>query len=364
MEPAMPAEELLAELLAAPTPEACCHLFAQERFQSLGLAELLLQRSAEAQRRATREALRLARLARHLAPRLEPPEVAARILASARCLEGNAHRLSGDHELAAEAFVCTVPALVEPAERAVFLRGLGLVRWEQGRPDEALALVCSAVWLFEEIEDVSEQATTSLLQGVLLTELGFAQAAAEFLVIFPLPDRHPALCGRAALHLAGAVEPDYPNRNDYTRYLLEKGVSVYPLLAGDTEELTSLYRLEARVQAKLGRREEARATLGGLRQHHLETRDLPELALTTLDLLALQAAAGEIPEVMAFRRDFEGFEPEEGGHYALMALDRMFATAAEDPWERAFAAGSWLLRMLRFSHIPTRPIPFAWGGRS
>jgi tetratricopeptide (TPR) repeat protein len=359
MEPAMAAEESLAELLAAPTPEACCRLFAQERFQSLDLAELLLQRSAEAQLRATREALRLARLARHLSPRLTPPEVAARILARARCLEGNALRLSGDHELAAEAFVCTVPALVEPAERAAFLRGLGLVRWEQGRPDEALALVHGAVWTYDENRTASERAATSLLEGVLLMELGFVRGAARFLGSFLSPHRHPALCGRAALHLACAVEPECPNRDDSIRYFLDKGVSVYPLLANDTEELTSLYRLEARVQAKLGRREEARATLGGLRQHYLEARDLPELALATMDLLALQAAAGEIPGVMAFRRDLEGFEPEEGGPLALMALDRMFALPAEGPWERALAAGAWLLPMLRFSHIPTRPVPFA-----
>ncbi|HYU34083.1 MAG TPA: hypothetical protein VEW48_18160 [Thermoanaerobaculia bacterium] len=355
----MTAEALRAELLAAATPEERHRLLDQVRFHSLDLAELLLQRSAEAQLAEPAEALRFARLAGHVASRLTPAEVADRLHARAGCLEGNARRLSGDHELAAEAFVCTVPALVEPAERAAFLRGLGLVRWEQGRPDEALALVHGAVWTYDENRTASERAATSLLEGVLLMELGFVRGAARFLGSFLSPHRHPALCGRAALHLACAIEPECPNRDDSIRYFLDKGVSVYPLLANDTEELTSLYRLEARVQAKLGRREEARATLGGLRQHYLESRDLPELALATMDLLALQAAAGEIPGVMAFRRDLEGFEPEEGGLLALMALDRMFATTAEDPWERAFASGAWLLRMLRFSHIPTRPVPFA-----
>ncbi|HYU34974.1 MAG TPA: hypothetical protein VEW48_22720 [Thermoanaerobaculia bacterium] len=356
-EPAMPAEPLLTELLAA-APEARHRLLAQERFHSLDLAELLLQKSAESQLQATQDALRLARIAGHLASHLAPSEVADGVLACARCLEGNALRLDGEPELAAEAFVSAVPALQEPADHAVFSRGLGLVRWEQGRPDEALALFKYAGILFGE-EAPAERDTTRLLQGVLLAELGFAQAAAEVLMNIPPPDRHPALCGRAVLSLAFAIEPEHPNRDGYTRYLLDKGVSVYPLLARDTEELNSLYRLEARVQAKLGRIEEARETLGGLRHHYLETGDLPELALVTIDLLALQAAAGELPSVVPFRSDLEGFEPEDGGPLALAAVDRMFATEAADPWESAFDAGAWLVRMLRFSRIPTRPIPFA-----
>jgi hypothetical protein len=62
---------------------------------------------------------------------------------------------------------------------------------------------------------------------------------------------------------------------------------------------------------------------------------------------------------MTVRRDLEGFEPEEGGPLAVMALDRMFAMEGEDPWERACEAGAWLVRMLRFSRIRTRPIPVA-----
>src|SRR6266545_462152 len=164
-EPAMPAEPLLTELLAA-APEARHRLLAQERFHSLDLAELLLQKSAESQ--------------------LQPSEVADGVLACARCLEGNALRLDGEPELAAEAFVSAVPALQEPADHAVFSRGLGLVRWEQGRPDEALALFKYAGILFGE-EAPAERDTTRLLQGVLLAELGFAQAAAEVLMNIPPP---------------------------------------------------------------------------------------------------------------------------------------------------------------------------------
>ncbi|HYU32130.1 MAG TPA: hypothetical protein VEW48_08195 [Thermoanaerobaculia bacterium] len=357
-EDASAAEPLLEELLSAATPEERFHLLReQERFHSLALAEVLLQQSAEAQLAAPDEALLLARLAGHLAPHLAPAQVADGVLARALCLEGNAHRLNGDLDLAAEAFVSAVPALVEPVNHAAFSRGLGLVRWEQGRPDEAVALLGYAVGLYELTAD--ERDTTSLLQGVLLAELGFAGAAAEVLANIPPPNRHPALCGRAVLSLAGAVEEDAPNRDGYTRYLLEKGMSVYPLLAGDTDELTSLYRLEARAKARLGQTEEARATLGGLRNHYLETRDLPELALATIDLLALQVAAGEIPSVVPFRRDLETFEPEEGGPLAQQALDRMFASGAEDPWDGAWETGAWLLCMLRFSRIPTRPIQFA-----
>lgn len=354
----MTAEPLLEELLAAATPQALDRLLDQERFHSLDLAELLLRRSAEAQLQAPADAARLAQLAGHLAPHLAPAEGADGLLARARCLQGNALRLDGEPELAAEAFVSAVPALQEAADHAVFSRGLGLVRWEQGRPDEALALFKYAGILFGE-EAPAERDKARLLAGVLLAEIGSARTAAETLAALPFPAVHPALCARAALSLAFTVSPENPGHDATTRSLLEKGVSLYPLLARDTEELTSLYRLEARVQAKLGRIEEARETLGGLRNHHLETGDLPELALTTMDLLALQAAAGELPSVMPFRRDLEGFEPEEGGPLALAAVDRMFSMEAADPWESAFEAGAWLVRMLRFSRIPTRPIPFA-----
>lgn len=353
----MSAEALREELLAAATPEARHRLLGQERFHSLDLAELLLQRSAEAQLPSPEEALRLARLAGQLAPRLTPEEAASGFLARAQCLQGNAHRLNGDLELAAEALVWAVPSLLEEADRAAFSRGLGLVRWEQGRTDEALALLSHARSLYGD-EAPAERDASRLLVGVLLAELGCPRAAAETLSILPLPANHPALGARAALSLACSVLPEHPDHDAIAGSLLSHARALFPAV-GDEEGVYSLFRLEARVQAKLGRREEARMVLRSLRVHYREARDLPELALATIDLLALQVAAGELPSVVAFRRDFEGFDPEDGGDLVLTALDRMFTAGAEDPWDRSWRIGAWLFRMLRFSRIRTRPIPFA-----
>ena len=59
---------------------------------------------------------------------------------------------------------------VSAPERGFFGRALALLRWDQGRSEEAIALLQQAGKRFAEAEDAQEQALCSALLGLLYVE--------------------------------------------------------------------------------------------------------------------------------------------------------------------------------------------------
>lgn len=89
----------------------------------------------------------------------------------ARALRGNALRIRGELEKAAAAFSQAASYLAWPFEsavRAAYCRALSLLRWEQGRLDEAAALLVEAgraaelPRLLRDIEEVFAAETAGL----------------------------------------------------------------------------------------------------------------------------------------------------------------------------------------------------------
>lgn len=157
------APALCQELLARPEEARLAALADDETFVSPGAGRTLLDR-AEALFRphaeGPHEALHLCALAVAIGERLPKPWTGLErdsLLGRARSLEGEAHRQRGNLAAAREAQRRAFRHLnVLPpgfAERADFCRYLARLRRDQGRDDEALALLARALERFDSYPD-------------------------------------------------------------------------------------------------------------------------------------------------------------------------------------------------------------------
>jgi tetratricopeptide (TPR) repeat protein len=355
------AEELLAELLGLP-PERRLRRLEHGRFKSDGLLELLLDRSRASQPSDTVEAVTLADLALRLAEILGERYASARALS----LRGNAFRLRGNFEKADRAFAQAALFLDdESPERAFFSRALAILRWEENRMDEALALLNHAASLFHRDGFEAEEATTLILAGL-----------AQFETESPLFAFGPLHWG--FMHA-------YPTKRN--RWLLWRAGFALSSCAAESGEhligLDALIRtLELRTDSTRTQEETARyqryygRALFALRDYsaawgcldlacglYLDERRVPELGLACLDLGALLARARRLGRFVSIVRDIQGLHllPEPERTIVLEALQR-FAddiSFGGDPQRCRDQAAAELRRRLRAQKIRVEPIPFA-----
>ena len=360
----MEAETLLNVLTSTVPGDSV--LVTDPRFHRADLLELMLLRAGDAQSCSPEEAARLAGLAIEIAERLhDDPETAHSTFVRACCLTANSFRLAGQLGLANDALRKCVSAL-DPLPgrdeylRALFCRALALVRWEQGRLDEALTLLRQAWRLFGG--DRSEQITCSLLLCLLHDEMGlpekvFASVSPHLGEWFE-PSCRPWLTSRAMLTFAAAT----PETRLIALIAVEQGVRFQGFVA-DTQEQLRLFALEGKARARLGFFDEAEQMIDAVRRQHLADRRLFELTLSSLDLLAQRIAAGERTGVAALSADIESLHdlPSARADLALVAIDR-FAfslTRPACPWTSQRSAATWYIQAHRLQGPPPPPLPFA-----
>jgi tetratricopeptide (TPR) repeat protein len=362
------AEALFAELAACP-PEKRSRALKKRQFREPALVELLLEKSREAQPEDPEEADTLAMMAAVLALQLCTPEensaLMAVFLGRANCLAGNARRLMGNEAEAELAFENTVSFLARSAgscDRAFFCRSLALLRWEQGRIDEAASLLHHAGRIFAENGAVHEEGTSFSLLGLLYIEEGDPRRAVPLLRKARLeaqPERRPWLAVRARLGLAyGLGRLGHLGR---ARWMLREAWELFCHL-GDLDERIRAHWLEGRVCSLLGPEEEAEALLDGVRVKFLEDRLLPEAALASLDLALhrVESRRGKGPGPLA--EELQAcLGDEDGLDIALRGL-RGFERGLEEgrpPRESADGIASFLRRTFRFRGFRVEPLPFA-----
>lgn len=176
------AQRLLAELLELPEREQLRRL-RESRFQDPLLRDLLLESSHAALPFEAPRAGALAALAVDLGSWLQrrgAPEEAEG-LCRALYLLGTARRLVEDTATAEAAFQQAAHLAVSISERGLFCRGLSLLRWDQGRTEEAFALLHQAGQRLAEAQQVQEVAACRALLGLLHLEEGQIPRAASFL---------------------------------------------------------------------------------------------------------------------------------------------------------------------------------------
>jgi tetratricopeptide (TPR) repeat protein len=161
---------LLEELLSEPEGEGLLALLEQARFQSPGLARRLLRESAAVRDRDAGRAKTLAIVALAVV-RGADQERFPRALLDGLQMQASCHLaevaiLQGRLE-EAEAWLVTAQVCVEDypgdaLERAFLCRTMGLVRRQEGRTDEALALLARAVEVFAGYGEEKELAVAQV----------------------------------------------------------------------------------------------------------------------------------------------------------------------------------------------------------
>lgn len=130
---------LVDELLSLPRSVRRDRIKTNPRFHSLRVARRLTELSAAALPERPEDSEHLGETALDVLDHLLAHERIGPEAARVSCFIGNACRLKGDFERAEAALNSAALLVPEAADSALHLRTFALLRWDQGRCDEAVA---------------------------------------------------------------------------------------------------------------------------------------------------------------------------------------------------------------------------------
>ncbi|HEX4965508.1 MAG TPA: hypothetical protein VF173_32155 [Thermoanaerobaculia bacterium] len=361
------AESLYTALLALPVAERLRSSCSPE-YRRLGLVEILLERSRSLQLAYPGLAKTLACVAGAVAAQIvDPTEDNSRVsvyLARAHYLMGNAWRLLGNPAEAEISYANIVYHFAYSSvslDRAYYCRSLALLRWEQGRLDEAGALLARASQRFQESGPREESGTTLALLALLELEGQDAQAHAALTRALDEMDleRRPWLTVRVALALAWILASR--EQPDPALAVLQEVWRLAPRIS-DPDQRLCMRWWEGRVLFRLGDEHDAAGLLGCARRSYLEERRVPEAALASIDAMLGLAEAGKADEASPLADEMAiRLGSENGGDVALSVV-RGFQrdlTTQRNLRDCAAAHSATLRRILRFRGFRIDPLPFA-----
>lgn len=333
------------------------------RFQRPALVDLLLADSEALQENAPERSVFWADRAFVLADVMRDRRfLASDSMVRAARLKGNVLRLQGALEAADQAFALGAMHLGDTSpERPDFCRGLAVLRWEQARVDEAIGLLQTAAWLFSEADRGADEAVCLFLYGLLCDEtsaplrglLSLHRAAASG---WPVADWLALRCG----FLEAALLADRGSRSEGLS-VLAATMRLYGRVRDEGETLRAL-RLEGAARARLGDLQEGELVLEGVRRKQLARRNVQEVVLTSLALGALLAGTRRGREIQGLGEEIRdaGFQPQEGGGFALESVESLEADLKQGvrPWDAAARAGAEFLRRCRRFGVRLEPVPF------
>jgi tetratricopeptide (TPR) repeat protein len=245
----------------------------------------------------------------------------------------------------------------------VFCRVLGLLRWEQGRLDEAAALLRQSARAFSEQCLPEEEGASLILVGLLSLERNETEMAIRLLQTGRAacdPEARPWLTVRAGLSLAQALaEIGHGTR---AAGVLNETRWHYARAPEESEQLT-IYWLEGKVCARLGRRDEAENLLAAVRLQFLAERRLAETLLSSLDLAVLLVEEGREAELPELLREIEAAFGADEAAIEVVKVARAFTAEIADRRtvspDALAAAASTLRRVLRTRGVRVESLPFA-----
>lgn len=352
------AERLFGELMRMP-PEGRLRGVRTPRFRSLVLLDHLLEASHAGQLTSPGEAVEQALLAFRLAEAMDGDDEAAAALPRALRLGVNARRLLGDRQGADALLGQAAEFLGDRMDRAFHCRAAGLLRWEEGRTDEGMALLTHAAKLFAADDFGEEAGTCWALLGLLHEEEGQLGSALPSLARgWAALDREirPAFSLRVALALAVCLAET--EQGESARSVLREAWRLYAAVT-EPGEMLRVYWTEARVLTRLGDREEALDVFGSVRLKLLEEESLPEAALVSLDFAVALAEAGRPGEVEKLAT---GLDELPGREVVASALQEIAGNAKRrDSNLRTLVSlpAITLRRTFRLYRLWIKPLPFA-----
>ncbi len=309
-----PEAEALAAKLTGLAPGAQMAALGDRRFHSADFLEALLQQAAASQTEDPPRSVSLAILANRLVSLCNDRELTPgdAIFAQARAgiLAGSAHRLLGGWAEADECLALAGGALIHCPrilpEKLFWWCQLGLLRWQQGKLDEAEPLLRHAARCAGELSLRDREGALRVLLGLLCVERGETERAVRLfqagrVELAAAPDHHPWLFLRAGLSFAVCLAES----NDHTlaRRVFAETLPHYPM-AGPAEQ-GRLLRLEGKFTVRLGRPAEGASLLARAWRHLLAENSLGEAAVCFLDLVEALADAKRGAEVPALLREMQ-----------------------------------------------------------
>jgi tetratricopeptide (TPR) repeat protein len=340
------AEALCRELLAVAAAARPAALESARFHRSL-LADRLLERAQAALPADPAAAEELAALAGEVAGRLPEADESAAGRVRASCWMAHARRLGGDPAGAEQALSEATMHVLHAGEQALLCRALALLRWEQGRLDEAAALLERAAELWAGEEVPHEEGACWVLRALLAVDEGKARdAVGRLRTGLPLlADAWLTLYGGLALAL-GLAE-----RGLDSKARAQRDESVRLMHASPPAAYLYALRLTGRIALCLGEHDEAEEQLEALRREALARRSLPEAVLATFDLARLDVERGRDREAAEARAaDLEAAFGETEDLAALLAALRAYPLTA--------ATQAIFLRTLRLRGVRSAPLPF------
>ncbi len=358
------AEQLLADLLADPPESWIAKIRQGERYRSQDLFDLLVEDSHGALPFEPRRAFEVSKVAvelgRLLSVQPEDCQATEETLCRALCLGGHALRLLGEREQADGLLGRAAYFTNDPAARGFFCRALGLLRWDQGRQEEAEALLHQATRRYRELGDKSEEAVCAALLGLLYSSSddGGDWARAEPALLQAqsgLTHQRPWLAAQAQLALARCQA--FKGRWAEAKALRQSVSAFYPQIPGE-DALASLLWLEARVSADLGDLDAAGTLLDSVRRRFIARGYLPEATLTTLQLSWIRVRQGRAAETIKLSDGLrEVFEGAEGFDVSTRALHFLAKEAARVRPKALSFVYPKLFLSFRSRGVYPRPVP-------
>lgn len=360
------AEELFAELMATEKGRRRDRL-REKGFRKRGLFELLLEAAQIALPGEPTRAMELVTLAGELCELAADwegcrPDWQREGLPRAFCLEGTALRLLGKTRGAEEAFRRAEIYAGSSSARGLFCRSLALLRWDEGRTEEATALLHQAGRRFANVPPgLREQAVCQALVGLLQLELGLPWQAFPHLVEASRgldPEGRPWLLAHCRLGLAFCFA--FSGQPEKARSFRQTAWSLYSQLR--EEESLSISWLEGQVAAVSREYEEAEHLLDSVRRAQIARGCLPEATMASIDLGLVWVERERQGEIKLLADELqEAFKDASGLDFATGVLESL----AREGEAGLIMRGLWTfaafpLRMsFRSQGVFFKPVPFS-----
>jgi len=356
------AERLRGELLAGPA-ELWLGRLGDPRYQNPDLLEHLLEVCHSALPLEPIRGFEVSEVALNLGGLLcqtSSDQDLAESLCRANCLGSHACRLLGKHERA-EALLGSAAFLAHnPVTRGFFCRACASLRWDQGRMDEAEALLHHAGRCYYEVGDAKEGAACFALLGLLYSEEE-ELSRAEHLLRNAKPGldnrSHPWLTAEAYLALARCSALA---RRKAVAVALRQ--SAWRLVTSVPPEAVSFVWRDAQVAEALGDLAEAEQRFDSVRRKYIEKGYLPEASISSIHLARVLVRLGRGEETCDLDADLaEAFAGRPGLDLSLSMLQGLRKEAAatgnveEEIWR--FMPPTLLLSY-RLRGIYSQPVPF------
>ncbi|HXO18695.1 MAG TPA: tetratricopeptide repeat protein [Thermoanaerobaculia bacterium] len=329
------APAFLKELLRHPPERRLVLVRNSERFQSLALADLLLQASREEGYGDPRAGEQLASLALSLTETLDPQFFGARVLEDARARAwlaiANARRIASDLRGADEAVLAAEGRLREGThdrlERARLLYYKASLRRAQRRFPESAALYERAIAIYLDNDEEHLAGEAMVARALACKEAGEPERAIGLLqeagrLIDPADQRLRFWTCHNLIHVLAEA-----GRYLEAQALLARSAPLYRRFADAPTRLRLLW-VRGRIARGVGRLEEAAGLFRQVRAGFIEQGIGYDAALVSLDLAGICAQLGETAEMKRLAEEMLPIFQSRDVHREALAALIVFQQAA------------------------------------